>query len=104
MTLIDLMATAGQFAAQPDFSDIGPDDNGVPKSGIFYTIAQILLWFGLGVCFVVLVAGIITWVGGHLAGGLHLSQNAKSNIIRAGIGGIFLTAAGAIWTWITNVS
>jgi hypothetical protein len=88
----------------PDFSKITPDSSGVPKSGVMYTIAQVILFFGLGICFLVLLFGIITWVGGHIAGGMHLSQNAKTNMIRAGFGGIALTAAGGIWSWITAVS
>ena len=88
----------------PDFSNITPDSRGVPKSGVMYTIAQVILFFGLGICFLVLLFGIITWVGGHIAGGMHLSQNAKTNMIRAGFGGIALTAAGGIWTWVTAVS
>lgn len=87
----------------PDFSNITPDSRGVPKSGVMYTIAQVILFFGLGICFLVLLFGIITWVGGHIAGGMHLSQNAKTNMIRAGFGGIALTAAGGIWAWITAV-
>lgn len=88
----------------PDFSNITPDSRGVPKSGVMFTIAQVILFFGLGICFLVLLFGIITWVGGHIAGGMHLSQNAKTNMIRAGFGGIALTAAGGIWSWITAVS
>lgn len=61
------------------------------------------MFFGLGICFVVLLAGIVVWVGGHLAGGMHLSQNAKSNIIKAAFGGIALTAAGGLWTWIVAI-
>lgn len=88
----------------PDFSNITPDSQGVPKSGVMYTIAQVILFFGLGICFLVLLFGIITWVGGHLAGGMHLSQNAKTNMIRAGFGGVALTAAGGIWSWITAIN
>jgi hypothetical protein len=71
---------------------------------VMYTIGQVILFFGLGISFVVLLAGIVTWVGGHLAGGIHLSQNAKSNMLRAGFGGILLTTAGGLWTWITSIS
>jgi hypothetical protein len=88
----------------PDFSKITPDSRGVPKSGVMYTIGQVILFFGLGISFVVLLAGIVTWVGGHLAGGIHLSQNAKSNMLRAGFGGILLTTAGGLWSWITSIS
>jgi hypothetical protein len=62
------------------------------------------LYFGLGICFLVLLGGIITWVGGHMAGGMHLSQNAKTNMVRAGFGGVALTAAGGLWTWITAIN
>jgi hypothetical protein len=88
----------------PDFSKITPDSRGVPKSGVMYTIGQVILFFGLGISFVVLLAGIVTWVGGHLASGIHLSQNAKSHMLRAGFGGILLTTAGGLWTWITSIS
>lgn len=88
----------------PDFSHIAPNANGLPKSGVMFTIAQVILYFGLGICFIVAVGGIVTWVSGHMAGGMHLSQNAKTNILRAAAGGIFLTVAGGIWTWITELS
>lgn len=88
----------------PDFSKITPDSRGVPKSGVMFTISQVLLFFGLGIAFVVLLAGIVTWIGGHLASGMHLSQNAKSHMLRAGFGGILLTTAGGLWTWITSVN
>jgi hypothetical protein len=88
----------------PDFSKITPDARGVPKAGVMFTIGQVILYFGLGICFIVLLGGIVTWVGGHLASGIHLSQNAKSHMLRAGFGGILLTTAGGFWTWITSVS
>jgi hypothetical protein len=88
----------------PDFSTITPDARGVPKSGVLFTIAQVILYFGLGISFIVLLGGLVTWVGGHLASGIHLSQNAKSHMLRAGFGGILLTAAGGLWTWITSVT
>lgn len=88
----------------PDFSKITPDARGVPKSGVMFTIGQVILYFGLGISFIVLLGGIVTWVGGHLASGIHLSQNAKSHMLRAGFGGILLTTAGGLWTWITSVS
>lgn len=85
----------------PDFSNIRPDPRGVPKAGVMFTIAQVLLFFGLGVSFIVLLGAIIVWVAGHMAGGMHLSQNAKTNMLRAGFGGILLTTAGGVWTWFT---
>jgi hypothetical protein len=87
----------------PDFSNITPDPRGVPKTGVLYVIAQVIMYVGLGISFIVALLGIVTWVGGHIAGGMHLSQNAKTNILRAGFGGILLTAAGVLWTWITSV-
>jgi hypothetical protein len=86
----------------PDFSKITPDPRGVPKTGVLFVIAQVILYVGLGVSFIVLLFGIVTWVGGHIAGGMHLSQNAKTNMLRAAFGGVLLTAAGGMWTWITT--
>jgi hypothetical protein len=97
----DVVAVA--LAEPPDFSDIGPDSNGVPKAGALHTAAQVLMFFGLGISFLALLAGLIGWVAGHMAGGMHISQNARSHILRAGVGGILITSAGAIWTWITAV-
>lgn len=99
-----LASAPGPPPGPPDFSHIAPNSDGVPKSGVMFTIAQVILYFGLGICFIVAVGGIITWVSGHMAGGMHLSQNAKTNILRAAAGGIFLTVAGGIWTWITALS
>lgn len=105
--LIDIYHHASSFyLAQggPDFSHIGPDARGVPKAGVITTIAQVILYFGLGILFVVLIAGVVTWGAGHLVGGMHVSQAAKANIIRAGFAGIVLTASGGIWTWIVSVN
>lgn len=99
-----LTATQTPQPGPPDFSHIAPNSDGIPKSGVMFTIAQVILYFGLGICFIVAVGGIVTWVSGHMVGGMHLSQNAKTNILRAAAGGIFLTVAGGIWTWITALS
>ena len=86
----------------PDFSNIQPDSRGVPKSGVITTLAQIILWVGLSISFLMFIGSIIGWVAGHQAGGMHVSQNAKVNMLRALFGGRCLTAAGAIWTWFTT--
>lgn len=86
----------------PDFSNIQPNSKGVPKSGVLITIGEVLLYFGLGISFLVFAGAIVVWIAGHMAGGMHVSQNAKTNMLRAGFGGVFLTAAGAIWTWLTT--
>lgn len=88
----------------PDFSKITPDARGVPKSGVMFTIEQVILYFGLGISFIVLLCGLVTWASGHLVSGIHLSQNAKSHMLRAGFTGIALTTAGGLWSWITSVS
>lgn len=88
----------------PDFSHIAPNSNGVPKSGVMFTIAEVTLFFGLGVCFVIGVWELITWGVGHKVGGMHISQNAKASLVRVLFVGIALTVAGGIWTWITGLS
>jgi hypothetical protein len=88
----------------PDFSHIAPSSDGVPKSGVMYTIADVTLFFGLGICFVVGLWELITWGVGHKAGGMHISQNAKASLVRVLFVGIALTVAGGIWTWITSLS
>src|ERR1700742_93808 len=75
----------------PDFSKITPDARGVPKAGVMFQIGQVILWFGLGISFLVLLCGLVTWAGGHLVSGIHLSQNAKSHMLRAGFTGVALT-------------
>ncbi|MGB3439496.1 MAG: hypothetical protein WBA97_12160 [Actinophytocola sp.] len=108
--LVDLLAPHRQptppppTPGGPDFSKITPDARGVPKSGVMFTIGQVILYFGLGVSFIVLLCGLVTWASGHLVSGIHLSQNAKSHMLRAGFTGIALTTAGGLWTWITSVS
>ncbi|MGH3625451.1 MAG: hypothetical protein ACRDQ5_27350 [Sciscionella sp.] len=101
--LAQLAHVAWSADGGPDFSHIHPNSNGVPKAGVLFTLAQIFLYFGLGICFLVLLGGVIVWVGGHMAGGIHLSERAKSNVLRAMVGGVFLTAAGGIWTWVTTL-
>lgn len=103
----DLLARAGPglatavLADAPDFSDIEPNSNGIPKAGVLFTLAQILLWGGLGIMFLILVGSVITWGAGHVAGGIHISERAKGNALRAMFCGIVLSAAGGIWTWLT---
>lgn len=86
----------------PDFSTIAPDSRGVPKTGALVTIGQVMLFFGLGISFLVFVGGLIAWIAGHAVGGMHMSQSAKSTMLRAGFGGLALSAAGGIWTWFTT--
>jgi hypothetical protein len=88
----------------PDFSNIAPNSDGVPKSGVMFTIGEVILFFGLGICFVVGLLELITLGVGHKAGGMHISQNAKSSLVRVVFVGIILTVAGGIWTWITSLS
>ena len=84
----------------PDFSNISPNDNGLPKAGMFVLIAQVLLWAGLGMMFLVFVWGLIAWGGGSAFKNTGWSEDAKAKITKAGLGGLALTAAGAIWSWI----
>lgn len=104
--LVELVHHAGTaFLADPggpDFSNIGPDSKGVPKSGIMLTVGSVLLYFGLGIAFLVVVSGIIMWFSGHVIGGVHISNQAKSYILKAFVGALALTAAGGIWTWIVS--
>ncbi|GGM67905.1 hypothetical protein GCM10012275_43100 [Longimycelium tulufanense] len=102
-TVVEFVAQAPFVAEPPDFSNIGPDDSGVPKSGVLYVAARVLLFFGLGILFLVLVGGIILWAAGHIFEGIHLTQRAKTYITRAVIGAIALTSIGGIWTWLTTV-
>jgi hypothetical protein len=88
----------------PDFSHIAPNANGVPKSGVIFVIAQIILWVGLALLFVAGIAEVIKYAIGHQMGGMHISQQAKTNLARVLLCGLLLTAAGGIWTWWTAVS
>lgn len=99
-----LAAPAPPPPGAPDFSHIAPNSNGVPKSGVMFTIAQVTLFFGLGICFVVGIWELISWGVGHKAGGMHISQNAKFSLVRVLFVGLALTVAGGIWTWITSLS
>ncbi|GGM79413.1 hypothetical protein GCM10012275_57500 [Longimycelium tulufanense] len=87
----------------PDFSNIGPDSNGVPKSGIFNTIAEVLMYGGLGVLFIALLAGLILWGGSSIIKNANWAEDAKGKIAKAGIAAILVTAAGAFWTWILKL-
>lgn len=88
----------------PDFSKIAPNSDGVPKSGVMFVIAQVTLYFGLGLLFLVGCWELIKWGAGHQFGGMHVSQQAKANIARVVVCGVALTVVGGMWTWITALS
>jgi hypothetical protein len=88
----------------PNFSNIAPNSNGVPKTGVMFTIAEVTMFFGLGILFLVGLWELIKWGAGQQFGGMHVSQQAKANIARALVCGIALTVAGGIWTWITALN
>ena len=96
------LAAAQPPGGGPDFSRIEPNSRGVPKTGALVTIGEVMLYIGLGVSFLVFVGGIVAWIAGHAIGGMHVSQSAKTTMLRAGVGGLALSAAGAIWTWFTT--
>ncbi len=87
----------------PDFTHIKPSSAGVPKTGWIFIVAQVIMFFGLGVSFLMALGGIVGWVAGSVFGGQHISQQAKGHMLRAAIGGVALSAAGGLWTWITSI-
>lgn len=91
------------YADGPDFSNIGPDSKGVPKSGIVETIAEVLMYFGLAVLFIVLLVGLIGWGMGNVFKNSTWGEDNKVRIFKAAGGAVLVTAAGAFWTWIIKL-
>lgn len=110
--LVHLVSHLGDWLTQgqpppgdggPDFSNIQPNSRGVPKAGIFVVIAQVLMYAGLGVLFIVFAAGLIMWGGGSMFKNTGWTEDAKSKIFKAAGSGVLVTAAGAVWTWIIGL-
>ncbi|GAA3344790.1 hypothetical protein GCM10020358_49440 [Amorphoplanes nipponensis] len=79
-----------------DWSRVHPDGSAIPKSGIFYTIMNAVMWLGGVAAFCGLVAGAIAFGVGPIFGAHIVSDRGKSMMWRNGLVAIIVGSATAI--------
>jgi hypothetical protein len=79
-----------------DWTRVHPDGSAIPKSGIFYTIMNAVMWLGVVAAFCGLVAGAIAFGVGPIFGAHIVSDRGKSMMWRNGLVAIIVGSATAI--------
>ncbi|UQU67355.1 hypothetical protein COUCH_14275 [Couchioplanes caeruleus] len=79
-----------------DWDRVHPDGSAIPKSGIFYTIMNAVMWLGGVAAFCGLVAGAIAFGVGPIFGAHIVSDRGKSMMWRNGLVAIIVGSATAI--------
>ena len=79
-----------------DWNRVHPDGSAIPKSGIFYTIMNAVMWLGGVAAFCGLVAGAIAFGVGPIFGAHIVSDRGKSMMWRNGLVAIIVGSATAI--------
>jgi hypothetical protein len=79
-----------------DWSRVHPDGSAIPKSGIFYTIMNAVMWLGGVAAFCGLVSGAIAFGVGPIFGAHIVSDRGKSMMWRNGLVAIIVGSATAI--------
>lgn len=79
-----------------DWNRVHPDGSAIPKSGIFYTIMNAVMWLGIVAAFCGLVAGAIAFGVGPIFGAHIVSDRGKSMMWRNGLVAIIVGSATAI--------
>ena len=79
-----------------DWSRVHPDGSVIPKSGIFYTIMNAVMFLGGVAAFCGLVAGAIAFGVGPIFGAHIVSDRGKSMMWKGGLVAIIVGSATAI--------
>jgi hypothetical protein len=104
-----LHSTALQAPAEPtptpastgfDWNQIRPDPSALPKSGLFYTLVNALLFLGVVAALSGLVAGAIAFGVGPIFGAHILSDRGKSMMWKAGLVAVIVGSATTIVAWL----
>jgi hypothetical protein len=83
-----------------DWSRFRPDPSAVPKSGLFYTMANALLFLGIIAAVSGLVAGAIAFGVGPIFGAHIISDRGKSMMWKAGLVAVIVGSATTIIAWL----
>ncbi|MEU7906429.1 hypothetical protein [Actinoplanes sp. NPDC049118] len=79
-----------------DWDRVHPDGSAIPKSGIFYTIMNAVMFLGGVAAFCGLVAGAIAFAVGPIFGAHIVSDRGKSMMWKGGLVAIIVGSATAI--------
>ena len=107
--VVRLPAAAQQIMAAPpptptpstgpggfDWRRVHPDGSAIPKSGLFYTIMNAVMWLGGVAAFCGLVSGAIAFGVGPIFGAHIVSDRGKSMMWRNGLVAIIVGSSTAI--------
>jgi hypothetical protein len=83
-----------------DWNKFRPDPSAVPKSGLFYTMANALLYLGVVAAVSGLVAGAIAFGVGPIFGAHIVSDRGKSMMWKAGLVAVIVGSATTIVAWL----
>ncbi|MFC7532354.1 hypothetical protein [Actinoplanes sp. GCM10030250] len=81
-----------------DWDQIRPDPDAVPKTGIFYDMANALLFLGVIAALSGLLAGAIAFAVGPIFGAHIISDRGKSMMWKAGLAAVIVGSATTIIT------
>ncbi|MEV7989594.1 hypothetical protein [Micromonospora sp. NPDC085948] len=85
-----------------DFSSISPDPGAVPRSDLFYTLANAALFLGVISAVAGLAAGAIAFGIGPIFGAHIISDRGKSMMWKAGLVAIVVGSATTIIGFLLN--
>ncbi|MBG0567534.1 hypothetical protein [Actinoplanes aureus] len=83
-----------------DWTQIRPDPEALPKSGMFYTLVNGLLYLGIIAALSGLAAGAIAFGVGPIFGASIISDRGKSMMWRAGLVAVIIGSPVAIVGWL----
>lgn len=85
-----------------DWNKIHPDPDQIPKGGLFYDIANGLLFLGAIAALSGLVAGAIAFGTGPIFGAHIISDRGKSMMWKAGLVAVIVGSATSITAWLLS--
>jgi hypothetical protein len=83
-----------------DWSKIHPDPAAVPKSDLFYTLANAALFLGVVAALCGLVGGAIAFGVGPIFGAHIVSDRGKSMMWKSGLVAVIVGSATSIIAWL----
>lgn len=87
-----------------DWTQVHPDPAAVPKSGLFYQLANAALFLGIVAAVCGLVAGAIAFSVGPIFGAHIVSDRGKAMMWKAGLVAIVVGSATSTVAWLLNAA
>ncbi len=79
-----------------DYDKIKPDPAAVPRSDLFYQILNGVMFLGIAAAVGGLMAGAAAFAAGPILGSHHVTDRAKTTMLRAGVSALVLGSTTAI--------